>query len=136
MLEAYNLYMSDFNTLFSTVLTAVSTAEGLYPFTGVKDVTPDISLARGVTQLDNAITAVLSPAPAVGKVVSVGGISQSAIIASMEMARLLAEGYHSSNAYFTLVGDPSNPNGGLLPTLPRCDRPKSGYHVRHLYTQQ
>jgi hypothetical protein len=106
-------------------LQAVSTAEGLYPFTGVKDLTLDISLARGVTTLDNAITAVLGPAPST-KVVSVGGVSQSAIIASMEMPRLLAEGYNSSNAFFTLVGDPSNPNGGLLPRFPGVSIPSLG----------
>src|SRR5262249_40889882 len=92
---------------------------------GVKDLTLDISVARGVTQLDNAITAVLGPAPST-KVVSVGGVSQSAIIASMEMPRLLAEGYSSSNAYFTLVGDVSNPNGGVLPRFPGVSIPSLG----------
>ena len=80
----------------------MSTAEGFYPLTGVKDLTLDISLARGVTSLDNAITSVLGPAPS-AKVVSVLGVSQSAIIASMEMPKLLAEGYNSSNAFFTLI---------------------------------
>jgi len=125
MQDAYNLYLTNFNTLPSTVLTAVSTAEGLYPFTGVKDLTLDISLARGVTALDNAITSVLGPAPS-AKVVSVFGVSQSAIIASMEMPKLLAEGYSSSNAFFTLIGDPSNPNGGLLARFPGVSVPSLG----------
>jgi PE-PPE domain len=97
----------------------------LYPFTGVKDLTLDISLARGVTELDNAITGVLGPAPS-AKVVSVFGVSQSAIIASMEMPKLLAEGYNSSNAFFTLIGDPSNPNGGLIARFPGVSVPSLG----------
>ena len=125
MQAVYDLYLTNFNTLPSTVLTAVSTAEGLYPFTGAKDLTLDISLARGVTELNNAITSVLGPAPS-AKVVSVFGVSQSAIIASMEMPKLLAEGYNSSNAFFTLVGDPSNPNGGLLARFPGVSVPSLG----------
>jgi hypothetical protein len=117
---------SRYLTSFTSPITqAVSTAEGLYPFTGVKDLTLDISLARGVTELDNAITAVLGPAPS-AKVVSVLGYSQSSIIASMEMPRLLAEGYDSSNAYFTLLGDPSNPNGGLFARFPGLSLPSLG----------
>jgi hypothetical protein len=125
MNQAYSLYMSNFNTLPTNVLTAVITAEGLYPIFGVKDLTLDVSLGRGVTALDNAITSVLGAAPS-AKVVSVFGVSQSAIIASMEMPKLLAEGYNSSNAFFTLVGDPSNPNGGLLSRFPGVSIPSLG----------
>ena len=119
--KAYNLYLTD----ITGPLQAVSTAEGLYTFTGVKDLTLDTSLARGVIQLDNAITAVLGPAPS-AKVLSVGGVSQSAILASMEMPKLLAEGYNSSNAFFTLVGDPSNPNGGVFTRFPGVSIPSLG----------
>lgn len=125
MNQAYNLYLSNFHTLPTNVLTAVSTAEGLYPIFGTKDLTLDISLARGVGALDVAITSVLGPAPS-AKVVSVFGISQSAIIASMEMPKLLAEGYNSSNAFFTLTGDPANPNGGLLSRFPGLSIPSVG----------
>jgi hypothetical protein len=110
---------------FTGVQQAVSTAEGLYPFTGVKDLTLDISLARGVTELNNAITAVLGPAPS-AKVVSVLGYSQSSIISSLEMPKLLAEGYNPSNAFFTLLGDPANPNGGLLSRFPGLSFPSLG----------
>jgi hypothetical protein len=106
----------------------VSTPEGLYPFTGVKDLTLDISLARGVTFLNNAIVSVLGPAPSANSV-SVLGYSQSAIIASLEMPNLLAAGYHGgagSNAYFTLLGDPANPNGGLLSRFPGLTLPSLG----------
>ena len=111
---------------FTSALTIpVTTAEGLYPFTGVKDLTLDISLARGVTSLNNAITGVLGAAPS-AKVVSVLGYSQSSIIASMEMPNLLAQGYNSSNAFFTLLGDPANPNGGLLARFPGLSFPSLG----------
>ncbi len=103
----------------------MSTAEGLYPYTGVKDLVLNTSLARDVTELNNAIINVLGPAPS-AKVVSVLGYSQSAIAASMEMPKLLAEGYNSSNAYFTLLGDPSNPNGGLISRFPGLDLPSLG----------
>lgn len=127
MNNVYNLYLNQFNTGMNLVLTPVTTAEGLYPFTGVKDLMLDISLARGVTALNNAITAVLGPAgPANTKVVSVLGYSQSAIIASMEMPKLLAEGYNSSNAFFTLLGDPSAPNGGLFARFPGLSLPSLG----------
>ncbi|OBI11699.1 hypothetical protein A5712_09280 [Mycobacterium sp. E2327] len=125
MNQAYSLYLSNFHTLPTNVLTAVSTAEGLYPIFGTKDLTLDISLARGVGALDVAITSVLGPAPS-AKVVSVFGVSQSAIIASMEMPKLLAEGYNSSNAFFTLTGDPANPNGGLLSRFPGLSIPSVG----------
>ncbi|MCV7090639.1 PE-PPE domain-containing protein [Mycobacterium interjectum] len=117
-----NLYLQNFT---SALTIPVTTAEGLYPFTGVKDLTLDISLARGVTSLNNAITGVLGVAPS-AKVVSVLGYSQSSIIASLEMPKLLAQGYTSSNAYFTLLGDPANPNGGLLSRFPGLSFPSLG----------
>jgi PE-PPE domain/PE family len=113
-------------TNFTSALTLpVTTAEGLYPFTGVKDLTLDISLARGITSLNNSITQVLGPAPSTHSV-SVLGYSQSSIVASMEMPKLLAEGYNSSNAFFTLLGDPSAPNGGLFARFPGLTLPSLG----------
>ena len=91
---------------------AVTTAEGFYPFTGVKDLTLDISLARGVTALDNAINLAISPGT--NQSIAVFGVSQSAIIASLEMPKLLAEGFQPGQINFTLVGNESNPNGGVL----------------------
>ena len=130
MNEVYSRYLSGTfgGPMFTGPLQFVSTAGGFYPFTGVKDLTLDQSLARGVIELDNAIVAVLGPAPSAGSV-SVLGYSQSAITASMEMPKLLAEGYHggvASNAYFTLVGDPSNPNGGLDSRFPGLSLPSLG----------
>jgi hypothetical protein len=118
-------YLTNFVSAVANV--PVTTAEGLYPFTGVKDLTLDISLARGVASLNNYITGVLGPSgPLNTNTVSVLGYSQSAIISSMEMPKLLAEGYNSTNAYFTLLGDPSNPNGGLFARFPGLSLPSLG----------
>lgn len=106
----------------SSVVAGVSTPEGLYPITGIKDLTLNISLARGVTMLDNAIKDVLGPAPST-KTVSVFGYSQSAILSSLEMPKLLAAGYNPTNAAFTLIGNPANPNGGLFARFPGLSLP-------------
>jgi len=81
LLTYMNSVASRYLTGFTGPLQAVSTSEGLYPISGVKDLTLDISLARGVTQLDNAIN--LAIHPGAGSV-AVFGYSQSAIIASLE----------------------------------------------------
>jgi PE-PPE domain/PE family len=107
----------------------VTTAEGLYPFTGTKDLMLDISLARGVTALDNAINLQIAPSgtvvPGVNNL-AILGYSQSAIIASMEMPKLLAEGFTSGQINFTLLGDPSNPNGGLFARFQNLSLPSLG----------
>ena len=109
----------------SAVVSGVPTPEGLYPLTGVKDLTLNISLARGVTILDNAIRGVLGPDPST-KSVSVFGYSQSAVLSSLEMPKLLAEGYNPTNATFTLIGNPANPNGGLFARFPGLSMPSLG----------
>ncbi|OBG29924.1 PE-PPE domain-containing protein [Mycobacterium sp. 852002-51057_SCH5723018] len=120
--DVFSRYLSNF--VSATGLTPVSTPEGLYPFTGVKDLTLDISLARGVTQLNNAIMQAISPG-GTGSI-AVLGYSQSAIIASLEMPKLLVEGYNPGQVFFTLLGDPSNPNGGLLARFPGLSLPSLG----------
>jgi PE-PPE domain-containing protein/PE family protein len=122
MTNVYSRYLSNF--MSATGLTPVSTAEGLYPFTGTKDLTLDISLARGVTELDNAIHAATTP---LGANIAVLGYSQSAIIASMEMPKLVTEGFtNPAQIAFTLLGDPSNPNGGLFARFPGLSLPSLG----------
>ncbi|BBZ46390.1 PE-PPE domain-containing protein [Mycobacterium parmense] len=113
-------YLTQFMT---TMNTPVSTAEGLYPFTGVKDLTLDISLARDVTELNNAITQQFTN---FGGPISVLGYSQSSIVASMEMPILAAHGYTPSQIFFTLLGDPSAPNGGLFARFPGLSLPSLG----------
>jgi hypothetical protein len=93
------------------------TPEGLYPTTAIKDLTLAVSVERGVTILDNLIQQQLIDNP-LGST-SIFGYSQSAIIASIEMQHLASPGYtgtvpNADQLGFTLVGDPMNPNGGLL----------------------
>jgi len=93
----------------------LGTPEGLYPITGVKSLPLDTSVAQGVTILNDAINQQVSA----GNHIVVFGFSQSSTVASQEMVQLAA----SSNApspgqlSFVLVGDPSNPNGGMLERL-------------------
>ncbi|WP_236980009.1 MULTISPECIES: PE-PPE domain-containing protein [Mycobacterium] len=106
----------------------VNTPEGLYPLTGIKDLTFDVSAARGLTILDNAITAAFGQLNATS--VNVFGYSQSAVIASMEMKALDPTNTPSSIPLnFTLVGNPSNPNGGLLARFPGLALPSLGLDV-------
>ena len=86
------------------------TPEGLYPDTGLKVLPLDQSVSQGVAILDQAIKQQLNA----GNNVAVFGLSQSAIISSLEMQRLDPAGTPSSlPVSFVLTGDPMNPNGGL-----------------------
>jgi PE-PPE domain/PE family len=103
---------------------ALFTPEAFYPLTGVKDLVPNVSVSRGVTILDNAIHQQL----AAGNHVAVLGFSQSSIIASLEMMNLDPSGTPSSlPVVFTLLGDPMNPNGGLLARFPGLTMPALGF---------
>ncbi len=132
MNNVFSRYLSGLygGPIFSGPLQAVSTPEGLYPFSGVKDLTLDISLARGVTQLDNAIN--LAVHPGTNQSVAVFGVSQSAILSSLEMPKLLAEGFTNGQGgspvqvSFALTGDELNPNGGLLSRFPGLSFPSIG----------
>jgi PE-PPE domain/PE family len=70
------------------------------------------SVTQGVALLNAAInTANFSP----GNSVVVFGYSQSATIATNEINALMAMGSpHADQLSFVLIGDPNNPNGGLL----------------------
>ena len=90
---------------------ALFTPEGLYPYTGVKDLTLDQSVSEGVTILDDTITQQI----AAGNNVVVSGISQSALVASLGMEQLDPSGTPSDlPVSFVLIGDPMNPNGGFF----------------------
>ncbi|MCV7177383.1 PE-PPE domain-containing protein [Mycolicibacterium sphagni] len=91
---------------------ALTTPEQFYPVTGVKSLTPDTSIALGLSILDNAITQQLAD----GNRVVVFGYSQSSMIASQLMAQLATANNPPSPSQlsFVLVGDESNPNGGLI----------------------
>ena len=90
------------------------TPEGLYPFTAVKNLELDPSAAQGVQILDATIHQQI----AAGNDVVVLGYSQSATISSLEMQNLLAgpeaDQPTADQLKFVLLGDPSNPDGGLL----------------------
>jgi PE-PPE domain/PE family len=110
----YSHYLNPNFPVPVTGVQGLSTPEGLYPFTGVKDLTLNISVGRGVTILNNAILQQI----AAGHTVAVLGYSQSAVLASVEMPQLVAEGVPSSAVDFVLLGNPMNPNGGLLSRFP------------------
>ncbi len=105
------------------------TPEGLYPLTGVKSLPLNISVSEGVQILDNAIKTQLAT-PGVGSV-SVLGYSQSAVISSLEMRNLMNPALNPnppspSQLAFTLLGDPMNPNGGLLERFAGLTLPSLG----------
>lgn len=90
---------------------ALFTPEGFYPLTGIKDLTPDVSIATGVKILTDAIRQQL----AAGNNVAVLGFSQSSVISSLVMQELNPSGTPSSLPInFVLLGNPMNPNGGIL----------------------
>jgi len=98
------------------------TPEQGYPLTGVKSLTLDASVQQGLTILDNALYDQIVNQH---KTVTVYGISQSAIISSLEM-RNLAAGTSifgatppdASQLNFVLTGNEMNPNGGQFSRFP------------------
>lgn len=88
---------------------ALTTPEQFYPVTGVYQETLATSVSQGVQILNNEISPILSS----GDPVDVFGISQSAIIASLEMEQLEITD-PDADATFVLAGDLMNPNGGIL----------------------
>jgi hypothetical protein len=108
----------------------VNTPEGLYPLTGIKDLTFDLSTSRGVTILNNAIQSAIGSG---NTTVNVFGYSQSSVIASIEMQALnptntpgLSTLPAGTTLNLTLVGNPANPNGGLLARFPGLSLPSLG----------
>jgi hypothetical protein len=123
--RANNLYVRSVNAL-----TTLVTPEQLYPLTGVKSLVLDTSVSEGVTILDQALYNSIHNN---GQSVTVFGISQSAIISSLEM-RNLANGTSMfgatppdvSQLNFVLTGNEMNPNGGLLSRFPNLSLPALG----------
>jgi len=111
-------YLDAANNLYLTPLgyggytpVPVTTPEQYYPLTGANSLTPDASVAQGVTALDAAIR----PQLAAGNKVVVFGYSQGAGVVSQEAANLASSPNPPSpdQLSFVLVGDPATPNGGL-----------------------
>jgi hypothetical protein len=116
---------ADINTAFDNYVipngygsydpTALFTPEGLNIIEGQLNVLPfDKSVAEGVTILNGAIKENLQE----GHPVFVGGISQSSTVVSDELRDIQngSLGFQPSpdQLAFGLLGNPSNPNGGLL----------------------
>jgi hypothetical protein len=97
---------------------------GEYPDSGIKDLPQDISIARGVTILNNAIQQQLASS----NTVNVLGYSQGADIASLEMKMLDPSGTPSSLPInFVLLGNSMNPNGGWDARFPGLSLPTLGF---------
>ena len=107
-------YVDAANSMFlhlpTDSLRPLTTPEGLFPVTGVNTLPIDSSVAQGEATLNNAILQQIQD----GNHVEVFGYSQSTVISSMEMSQLHTEGVSPSDVNFVLVGDPNNPDGGLL----------------------
>ncbi|MGH3560272.1 MAG: PE-PPE domain-containing protein [Mycobacterium sp.] len=89
----------------------VFTPEGGSPiYTGVKSLPFDTSFAQGTTMLDTYIENNVNA----GNTVAVSGVSQSSTISGFVMSDLEKDGIPADAVKFILVGDPSNPDGGLL----------------------
>ncbi|MEB3019743.1 PE-PPE domain-containing protein [[Mycobacterium] crassicus] len=100
---------------FTGDLQPVTTPESLYPFTGPFSMTFDSSAARGQQIILDAIKAQIAAGGVTPEnPVVVSGYSQSSTIDSLLMSRLAAEGVDPKDVHFVLLGDPSNPNGGML----------------------
>lgn len=119
--QAYAKYVSPFFT--TNNLQSVFTPEGLYPITGIKDLTLNISVDRGLTTLNNTIMGQLGAGA--GKV-TVFGYSQGAILAALELPILQAAGVNPDAVSFVLVGNEMTPNGGMLARFPGLNIPSLG----------
>jgi hypothetical protein len=99
--------------------------ENAYPFGGVKQLTFIQSVNEGLQILDTSIQQQLAQ----GNTVNVYSYSQGAVVASLEMSKLQAEGVPggpNSPVSFTIVGDPMNPNGGFYERFVGLQLPSLG----------
>ncbi len=114
--QVYNLYIRPFFP--GSIPFGLTTPEQFQPFSGIPSLTFDESIARGASILHGAIMTEY----AAGRDVVVLGFSQSASVATMEMRHLasLPPDLRPSpdQLSFLLLGNPNNPNGGLLARFP------------------
>ncbi len=103
---------------------ALAMPAGEYPDSGIKDLMQNVSIARGVTILNNAIQQQLTA----GNTVNVLGYSQGANIATLEMQALDPGGTPSALPInFVLLGNSMNPNGGWDARFPGLSLPTLGF---------
>ncbi|MCV7146764.1 PE family protein [Mycobacterium riyadhense] len=119
--NAYNKYIAPYFT--ASNLQVLSTPEGLYPITGIKDLTLNISVARGLQILDGAIHEEIAKG---NTPINVFGYSQAAILGALELPKLQAEGVPTSDVNFVFVGNEMTPNGGMLARFPGLSLPSLG----------
>lgn len=99
------------------------TPEEFYPVTGINNLPLDTSVSEGLTILNNTI----APQLDAGQPVDVFGISQSSVIASLEMEQLDPAGTPSGlPAQFVLVDNLMNPNGGIFERFDGLSLPSLG----------
>jgi len=115
--SVYTSYIQPNPSFSSAIPLGLFTPEQFRPVTPqLGNLTYSQSLAQGVTLLNNAINSTLSN-PA--NTALVFGYSQSAEIANDEIVALMAAGSpYQGQLSFMLVGDPNNPDGGLLERFP------------------
>jgi len=113
----FNDYVApSFTGISSSDAQALFTPESLFPFTGITTMPLDQSISQGVAILNSDVLQQISA----GNDVVVVGYSQSAVIASLEMRALAATPTPPSpnQLSFVLLGDPMNPNGGMMTRFP------------------
>jgi hypothetical protein len=102
------------------------TPEGLYPLVGTETLPFNTSVSEGVSILNDTI----QQQTADGNDLVVFGLSQGTVVASEEMSALAAlpvgQAPTADQLAFVLLGDPSNPDGGLLTTFPGATFPSLG----------
>lgn len=113
-LDAFEaLYLTPHGFTGATV--PVTMPESLYPFTGPFSMTFDNSTAQGVQiMLDQIKAQIAAGGVSADNPVVVGGYSQSSSVDSLLMPKLADNGIDPDNVHFVLLGDPNNPNGGML----------------------
>ncbi len=100
---------------FDGTVQAPFTPEGLYPVTGVHSLLIDTSFAQEEQILDSAIQSQIAAGGVdAANPVVVFGWSQSADFSGLTEPELAAQGVPSDDVHFIMVGDASNPDGGLL----------------------
>ncbi len=108
----------------SDIVQALALPAGEYPDSGIKDLPQNVSIARSVTILNNAIQQQL----ALGNTVNVLGYSQGADVAALEMQLLDPAGTPSPLPInFVLLGNSMNPNGGWDARFPGLSLPTLGF---------
>ncbi|MGV7673147.1 PE family protein [Mycobacterium persicum] len=123
--EPFPVYVSLINNAYiqpffsGAIASGVSYPAELWPLTIFQgDLTLDQSVAQGVANLNTAITSQLS----LGNKVIDFGFSQSAVVATNEIANLMAlppdVRPNPSQLSFVLAGNPATPNGGFFTRFP------------------